>query len=721
MSRAGEAAGAGGDAFSSPLSDSKRRAGALTDIGDALPSKGGSLFALSGRDGDIDNDVNAGHGLYFHDTRYLCRSALRLEGQKLSVLLSEVQGGSTVCELTNRDLQLRSGDRLGQNRLAVRRERSLDVQAVESIRVKNFGQSPVKAALEWEFDADFKSMFVIRGAQPGKRGRLRSSAWQGARLCFGYDGADGRERTITLNFEPEPQQRSQRSAAFDLELDAGQSRELRVTAEVADSGPGDLEAVPRAQPAARLDAARLETDNPLFDRAFSRSMADLRMLLMQEADRSFFAAGIPWFVALFGRDSILASLQTLAYDPGIAATTLEVLARHQGSQVDDYRDEQPGKILHELRVGEMANLGEVPQTPYYGTVDATPLFVILMAEYIRWTADLDLWRRLRQNVERALSWIDVYGDSDGDGFVDYATRSPSGARNQGWKDSGNSICNRDGSLAEPPIALVEVQGYVYRAQLDAAWLFRLDGDGELAATLEREAHRLKRRFASTYWMPRRKCLAVAVGNGGRLVETVTSNAGQALWSGVVRASHAHAVSGTLLNPSMFSGWGVRTLAEGEAGYNPIDYHVGAVWPHDNGLVAAGLKRYGYTGAANSIFSAIFDAATRFQHCRLPEVFAGVAREGYSVPVRYPVACSPQAWASGALPHLLQTALGLSADATARQLVLDRPTLPDWLGDVALSGVRVGDALLDLRCRRVGAETLVAVTGRRGDVSLDIRR
>jgi len=707
--------------LSSPLSDSKRRANALTDIGDALPSKGGSLFSLSGRDGDLDTDVNAGHGLYFHDTRYLSRSALHLEGQKLSVLLSEVQGGSTVCELTNRDLQLRCGDKLGQNRLAIRRERSLDVRAVETIRVTNFGRSPVKAALEWDFDTDFKSMFAIRGAQQGQRGRLRPPAWQGARLRFGYDGADGRERSITLNFEPEPQQRSPGGAVFHLELDAGQSRELRFTAEVSDSGRGDLETVPRAQSSGgRLDAARLETDNPLFDRAFSRSMADLRMLLLQEADRTFFAAGIPWFVALFGRDSILTSLQTLPYDPAIAATTLEVLARHQGSQIDDYRDEQPGKILHELRVGEMANLGEVPQAPYYGTVDATPLFVILMAEYIRWTGDLALWRRLRQKVERALSWIDVYGDSDGDGFVDYATRSTSGARNQGWKDSGNSICNRDGSLAEPPIALVEVQGYVYRAKLDAAWLFRLDGDGERAAAREREARALKRRFADAYWMPDRKCLALAVGKGGRLAETISSNAGQALWSGIVGASHAHALAGTLLAPAMFSGWGVRTLAEGEAGYNPIDYHVGAVWPHDNGLVAAGLKRYGHAGAANRIFSGIFDAATQFQHCRLPEVFAGVARKGYSQPVRYPVACSPQAWASGALPHLLQTALGLRADATARQLVLDRPSLPDWLADVALSGIRVGDALLDLRCRRVGAETLVAVTGRRGDVSVDIR-
>jgi glycogen debranching enzyme len=361
----------------------------------------------------------------------------------------------------------------------------------------------------------------------------------------------------------------------------------------------------------------------------------------------------------------------------------------------------------------MANLGEVPQTPYYGTVDATPLFLCLLAEYVRWTGDLALFRKLEKNVERALHWLDTIADHDGDGFVDYVSRSDKGLANQGWKDSGNAIANADGSPAEPPVALVEVQGYVYRARLDMAWLYRLTDRPDKAESLEREAKALRKRFQGAYWLPDRRYLAVALQKNGRPAEAVSSNPGQALWSGIVNARHARAIASTLRSKRMFSGWGIRTMAEGEAAYNPLDYQVGAIWPHDNAMIAAGLKRYGYDDDSLLVLSAIYQAATRFSSYRLPEVFAGFDRGESPEPVRYPVACTPQAWAAGAIPYMLRTALGLEPDATEDTLRIVRPVLPDWLGEVSLHGLRVGKATVDLLFRRHGGETSVVVLEQHG--------
>jgi glycogen debranching enzyme len=691
----------------------------LSDIRDALTTKSASIFALAAEDGDVDSDLNAGYGVFFNDTRFLDRCSLRLDGKPLAVLLSSAEDNHSVCELTNPDIQLRTGERLGKNRIGIRRERRLVEDVIETVTVTNFGSTELTTSLEFGFAATFESMFAIRGAQTGKRGRLHEPSWEGDCLRFRYDGADGRRRTTTLQFSPAPSSRSGSYATFQVRLAAGASTALRLTAALRDEGKGDLETSPTHRSSRLLKEVTIETDNPLFNSVLSRSFDDLRTLVMRQKQESFFAAGVPWFVALFGRDSLITALQTLAYDPSIAAHTLELLAKYQGDEVDDYRDEQPGKILHELRVGEMAQLEEVPQTPYYGTVDATPLFVVLMAEYVRWTGDLALWKRLRPNVERALEWIDTYGDSDGDGFVDYSTRSSKGSRNQGWKDSGNSIRNRDGSLAEPPIALVEVQGYVYRAKLDAGWLFEQDGDEGLSERLRTEAGELQRRFQDAYWMAERKYLAVALQKDGRQADCLTSNPGQALWSGIVSRRHAGSVAHVLMSGAMFSGWGVRTLAKGEVAFNPIDYQVGSVWPHDNSFIAAGLKHYGYHEQASRIFSSIFAAATHFERSRLPEVFSGFSREQYPAPVRYPVACSPQAWSAGAVPYLLQSALGLIPNATASELEVRKPYLPEWLHQVSVSNLSVGKGRVDLEYSRSGGTVFVAVKRREGEVNVRI--
>ena len=695
----------------------------LPDLNDTLITKAGSVFCLCARDGDLDVDVNGSHGLYFHDTRFLERATLRIDGQPLTVLLSSAfQDDRSVCELTNPDLELADGTVLPKERLSIRRERALGRKVVETIEVRNFGPEPVGCRLDLEFATSFDDMFVIRGAAVGKRGKLHRPGWTTGGLLLRYDGADKRKRTTLIGFVPPPSAKGHGAVAtYKLALEAGERATVRITISLEDRGPGALETKPVSsrRGEASFATVSVKSDNELFDQVLARSFEDLRMLATRERGETFFAAGVPWFVCLFGRDSLVTALQTLAYDARVAADTLLLVAKYQGRRHDEWRDEEPGKILHELRVDEKANLNEVPQTPYYGTIDATPLFICLLAEYVRWTGDLALFHKLRGNVDRALRWIDDVADHDGDGFVDYESRSSKGLANQGWKDSGNAITNQDGSPVVPPVALVEVQGAVYRAKLDAAWLHRLEGDAARARELERAAETLRTRFQRAYWLPRRRFLAVALQQGSRPAASLASNQGQALWSGIVDPKHADAVAKRLLSTPMFSGWGIRTLAVGEAAFNPIDYQVGAVWPHDNSLIAAGLKRYGFEQEALRVFTAIYQAATRFPNYRLPEVFAGFARERYPEPVQYPVACSPQAWAAGALPFMLQTALGLTPDATRRELVIRRPALPDWLGEATVTGLQVGEASLDLHFRRSGTATHVKILRQRGKLRVRV--
>jgi glycogen debranching enzyme len=386
--------------------------------------------------------------------------------------------------------------------------------------------------------------------------------------------------------------------------------------------------------------------------------------------------------------------------------------------VDDWRDEQPGKILHELRVGELAHLNEIPHTPYYGSIDSTPLFLILLARHAQWTGSTQVFDDLRDNVERALRWIDEYGDVTGSGYVSYASTSQKGLINQGWKDSGDAIVNADGSLATPPIALVEVQGYVFAAKREIAALFRRSGDDERGRKLETEANDLREQFERDFWMEDEGAYAMALQKDGSQVAVVSSNAGQVLWSGIASRERGRSVGARLMRDDMFSGWGVRTLSGRADRYNPVGYHLGTVWPHDNSIVAAGFRRYGLDGDACRIFDGLLDAATYFNEYRLPEVFAGFARETYEVPVHYPVACHPQAWAAGCLPYLVQSALGITADAFEQTLRVTAPVLPASTNRVDLKGIAVGDARADLRFERRGEDVRVDVLDVRGNLRVE---
>jgi glycogen debranching enzyme len=432
----------------------------------------------------------------------------------------------------------------------------------------------------------------------------------------------------------------------------------------------------------------------------------------------YHSAGVPWYDTLFGRDSIISALQLLPFETGVAKSTLLVNAKYQGRKTDDWRDEEPGKILHELRLGELANLNLIPQTPYYGTVDATPLFLILLCEYINWTGDIGLLKQLESNVDAALKWIDDYADIDKRGFTSYAMKSDSGIYNQGWKDSFDSISRSDGTLAKKPIALAEVQGYVYMAKRGLAQLFRLLGREKDAARLEKEAEALKNRFNRQFWMEDKKYFAEALDADG-LCDVITSNPAQCLWTGIIDQKHAKDLVDRLFRDDMFTEWGIRTLSTGERRYNPLGYHNGTVWPHDNSIIAMGLKKYGFVNEMSILFTGMYEAVRTFENYRLPECFGGLPRSKYSNPVKYPVACSPQAWASGTIPLMFTASLGIAPDALNNRLIIKKPHLPSWLDNVQFNNIKVGNTLTDLDFKRIEDETLINVSKKRGDINVII--
>jgi glycogen debranching enzyme len=699
-------------------------------VAQPVVTKQGGLFLISADTGDVQEHTD--QGLYFHDMRYLSACTLRLNGQAPVVLLADASEGNRVLfELTNLDICDVHGEvRLPKEMLVLRRDRSLADVFTETLIIQNFAHQPAEFELQLRYAADFADMFVIRGMHPGKRGVLHPPRWENACLTLAYDGADDCARSTTLGFSRAPDSRDDSNLLYKIRLDPHAHWELTITCDVHHAGSDGLESRPdqtgggsahhrRLAHAGSLGTTHVETDNELFNRIVTRSFLDLQMLSMREKDQTFFAAGVPWYVALFGRDSLVTSIETLAFEPTVSANTLRVLATHQGTSSDNWRDEQPGKILHELRVDELANLGEIPQTPYYGTVDSTPLFLALLGLHSAWTGTLDVFHELEGNVRSALDWIDQYGDSDGDGFIDYQSQSPSGARNQGWKDSGNGIVMENGELATPPIALPEVQGDVYLAWQSIADLFERDGDRSGAERLRQKARRLYDAFNAQFWLPDQGFYALCRQADGRFSRSVASNAAHALWTGVVEPARAGAVVERVLRADMFSGWGIRTLSSDDASYNPVDYQVGSVWPHDNAIIVAGMQRYGCSDAASRVFTAIMDAAAEFDHFRLPELFAGHARGPASKPVTYPVACNPQAWAAGAIPFMLSSMLGLQPDAFNHCLHIRHALLPKWLNQVVLRGLRVGEAELDLRYERAADATVVVVTAKRGDVVVSV--
>lgn len=706
----------------------------ISDIREATTIKYNQVFLLTNGAGDILSKDH-GYGMYFRDMCYLDQMELRLQGQLGVPLLSDASAGyQAVYELTNPSLKLPNGHMLSKERLSIRRVFALNENLTQTIEINNLDQVAIPLDVELRYGSHFIDMFTIRGSKPGKRGNLLPPETRRGRVTLEYDGADSHRRTTTLRFSPTPDGLDQHAATYHLTIKPNERATLKISYELEDDDQhGHDEGAGRhtEQTGAGKHATfaeelaktpQVDTSNALFNRALARSLADLQMLATANLSDLYLAAGIPWYVALFGRDSCITAFETLAYHPTLARSTLRLLAQYQGAKYDDFQDEEPGKILHELRVGERANLHELPMIPYYGTVDATPWFLMLLAEYVRWTGDIGLFRELGDNVNRALQWIDA-NEADANnipGYLTYGSRSEHGLLNQGWKDSDNGIVNPDGSICQPPIALVEVQGYAYQARRGMAALFAHDGDHDRASKLNKQADDLKQRFTQDFWLGGDTGYALCLQRDQRASGAVASNEGQIFFTDIVSLDHVQSVADRIMQDDMFCGWGVRTLSAKERAYNPLDYQTGSVWPHDNALIALGMRRHGFTQQMGAIFSGIFQAATHFPEFRLPEVFDGFSLQQYPRPVHYPVACSPQAWAAGALPLLLQTALGLEPDALNQTLHIHRPHLPDWLASVAVHGLVVGQATVDLQYRKEQGTTLVAVLGRSGPVDVSVQ-
>lgn len=695
-----------------------------------LTIKEDDLFIYCDARGNLSSDNTAGLGFYTDDTRFLSCWELSVNGREPILLSTSAQRDYMAhIELTNADISEGEQLKVAQETINIRRLRVLAGGLLERIRIKNYNHVPVDLYLEFGFFADFADMFEVRGMRRKQRGRLFQPKLTGDHLVLAYLGQDDifRQTRIDLPREPDSHRLELNKIVlgYKVPLAANGRAVLNFTIQPV-TGKRKVEVptfnkaisdVRRSYQKWERSCTTIHTDNELFNSVTERGRDDMRSLMTGSPFGQVISAGIPWYVAPFGRDSLLAALQIMPLNTEPARTTLEILAHYQGTEENLWRDEEPGKIMHELRLGELASLGEIPHTPYYGSIDSTPLWLLVLSEYYKWTGDLDFVRRHRPNIVAALEWIDKYGDADGDGFIEYERKSRRGLINQGWKDSHNSIAHDNGENARAPIALVEVQAYVYYAKKRMALVFSDLGEPETAARLSAEAQTLKKRFNEVFWSEKNSFYAMALDGDKRKVETIASNAGQCLWSGIMDPEKADAVAAKLLDPAMFSGWGIRTVSKNASIYNPMSYHNGSIWPHDNAIIIRGLKRYGKLREVEHVSSGLFDAAIHHSYFRLPELFCGFTRRGRSDPVEYPVACSPQAWAAGTVFMLLQSILGLTPDAPNNTLWINNPTLPRWLNEVSLSNLRIGSGRLTIAFTRRDGVTSFTVPRKEGKIRI----
>ena len=695
--------------------------------------KQGDAFAVFDANGDALAGSGSAEGVYYRDTRHLSHLQLALEGQRPMLLSSTLRddNATLTCDLTNPDLLDGAGRLLVEHDL-VHLRRSLflwNAACYERLVVRSFADRPQRLRIDITFAADFADLFEVRGTRRERRGELQPAEVGEDRVTLAYTGLDGCRRETQLRFDPAPTRLSATRATIEFTLAPRARRVLFLEIRCASDGDRQpprrafffaLRDARRALRAASARAAVVEGSNDIFNEAVRRSRSDLAMLETETPCGPYPYAGIPWFSTVFGRDALITALQTLWFDPALARGVLGFLAREQATVRDPAADAEPGKILHELRHGEMAELGEVPFRRYYGSVDSTPLFVMLAGAYLERSGDLDMLRGLWPAIEAALGWIDDEGDRDGDGFVEYGRRTAEGLVNQGWKDSQDSVFHEDGTLARGPIALVEVQGYVHAAWRAAAVIARRLGEEARAGELVAKADALRQRFDAAFFDEALGTYVLALDGDKRPCRVRTSNAGHALFTGIAYPERAARVVATLMARSSFSGWGVRTLATTEPRYNPMSYHNGSVWPHDNALVAIGFARYGFQREAARIFAGLFSASTHIDLRRLPELFCGFPRQRSHGPTFYPVACSPQAWAAAAPLALLQSCLGLRFDPRAGEVCFDQPVLPDFLDEVVLRRLAIGEGSLDVALRRARHEVVVTVLARSGDVRVVTR-
>jgi glycogen debranching enzyme len=689
--------------------------------------KSGDCFAVFDQRGDVGGEPGNPEGFYYRDTRMLSQLQLLLAEERPLVLSSITQDDNAVftADLSNPDLMVDGKIALRRENVHLNRLKFIwDGACFERLLVKNFSDCALSVRLTYQFESDFADLFEVRGERRRARGESRAELESDQSVALRYSGLDAIERVTRIAFSPAPNTLTAARACFDLPLKPHTTRRIFVRVGFTPSAQSEwtgrlfyrqMRAARRALNESSARAASVDSSNSVYNEIIRRSVSDLYMLVTETPHGPYPYAGIPWFSTPFGRDGIITALMTLWLDPKIARGVLGFLASTQATEIEPERDAEPGKILHELRHGEMANLREVPFGRYYGSIDSTPLFLLLLGEYFRRTGDLETVRSLWPNAEAALAWIDQYGDRDGDGLVEYHRQTREGLANQGWKDSYDAIFHRDGRLAEGPIALCEVQGYVYGAKRHASVLAEALGLPQRAADLTAQAEALRLKFESHFWCAELSTYALALDGAKRPCEVVSSNAGQVLFTGIASPERAQQVAQTLLSPKLFGGWGIRTIGSAEPRYNPMSYHNGSIWPHDNALIAMGFARYGLQSSAARVFGGLFDAASYMELRRLPELFCGFARRPHNGPTQYPVACSPQAWASAAPLSLLQASLGLELLDRTGEVKFYRPMLPKFLDHVRLRNLRLSTGSVDVLLQRQDDNVSVTVTRREGDV------
>lgn len=710
--------------------------------------KHGDTFAVFDHYGDVKPTDFGEEGLYHNGTRFLSCLLLLLDKNRPLFLSSAVKEDNDLLtvDLTNPDLL--EGDHIAVPHGTVHIFRSKflwGAACYEHVRLRNFGMTAVQVSFSLHFRADFADIFEVRGTHRGRHGRHLGATVSKSEVVLAYEGLDGVRRQTCLRFEPHPNAMLGTEAFYRARLaphgearfeiiisceEDGRARGWQVDKASTESSasPCRIDPPPRNYDlahqcladelrAARCHAGTVRTSDEQFNAWLDRAVADLAMMTTRMRTGPYPFAGVPWFSTPFGRDGLITALECLWLEPVLARGVLGFLADTQATTVNAEQDAEPGKILHEARGGEMAALGEVPFRLYYGSVDATPLFVWLAGAYFRRTGDKAFIESIWPNIERALHWIDIYGDRDRDGFVEYLRTSPNGLVQQGWKDSHDSVFHADGTLAEGPIALCEVQGYVYAARLAAADLCDVRGDGARADDLRRQAASLRQHFQQAFWCEDLGMYALALDGAKQRCRVRTSNPGHCLLTGIAEQESGLRCGAALLSDAFFSGWGIRTLARGEVRYNPMSYHDGSVWPHDSALAAAGLARYGLRAETLRVLNAFFDVSKNVDLYRLPELFCGFARRPGEGPTRYPVACSPQAWSAAAVFLLLQACLGLQVEATPPTIRFVAPLLPDYLRQIEIKNLRVGAAHVHIRLRAADGRVHVDVLRREGDVEV----
>lgn len=693
--------------------------------GTHLVLKEDNLFMLTDEAGNVTGCDHSQMGLFFEDTRFLSRWDLSLMGEQPLVLSS--QANRAFCSQIDMTTTGPAGgkDVYEHNFLHIRRRQVVSDKLIERLRISNYLNFPQRMTLVVHFAADFVDMFEVRGMKRPLRGTYYRPIVRDYEVIMAYRGRDKLMRLTHLYFDHTPTRLDAKSAEYDITIPGAGTFLLEIHVspmierdkEFCDPASSYRELFKRIGDDYsnwRGQCTSFRCDNEYMQVSLGQTVTDLRALGVTHEGQKVISAGIPWFSTAFGRDALLASAQSLMVNPSIARDTLRFLARHQGEKIDNFTAEEPGKIMHEIRRGEMANCREIPHIPYYGTVDATPLFLVLMGEYYDWTADLQLMRELLPHADRALQWIDEYGDVDGDGFVEYWKYTERGILHQGWKDSLDGVIMPDGSQPELPVALVEVQGYICDAKFRMSRIYRDLGYSDRARELKSEAQAMQRQIDEVFWMKEERFYALALDAKKRQIPSVTSNPGHLLWSRALTPGDAAKIERRLLADDMFSGWGIRSMSSRHAAYNPLSYHNGSVWPHDNSLAAKGMCYYNLKWSAERVFTALYEASLHFQYYRLPELFCGMTRIAGDSPVHYPVACTPQAWAAASFPMILQGLLGLKPDAPRHHLRIENPHLPALIGDMTIRDMRVGESRVTLHVTRQNERTFVNIVEQTGE-------